>query len=148
MNDIQQISKLSLIVQSGDVDQIHYAFATASAALAINIPVTMFFTMAASHAVMGSGDQAGWRNMTTGDGRTGADMDAGFSARNIGTMEELISACVALGARFLICEMGLKALDIDMGPDRTGLRPDLNFEVGGLVTFLTDAERDGQIIYI
>ena len=140
----QQISKLSLIVQSGDVDQIHYAFATASAALAINIPVTMFFTMAASRAVMGAGDQAGWRAMSTGAGQSGAEMDAGFSSRNIGTMEELISACVALGARFLICEMGLKALDLE----RDTLRPDLKFEVGGLVTFLSDAERDGQIIYI
>jgi peroxiredoxin family protein len=140
----QQISKLSLIVQSGDVDQIHYAFATASAALAINIPVTMFFTMAASRAVMGAGDQAGWRAMSTGAGQSGAEMDAGFSSRNIGTMEELISACVALGARFLICEMGLKALDLE----RDTLRPDLEFEVGGLVTFLSDAKRDGQIIYI
>ena len=144
MTDNQQISKLSLIVQSAKVDQIHYAFATASAALAINIPVTMFFTMAASRAVMGMNNHAGWRGMKTGDGQTCADMDAGFTARNIGTMEELISACVALGGRFLICEMGLKALDLG----RDGLRTDLNFEVGGLVTFLSDAEQDGQIIYI
>jgi peroxiredoxin family protein len=144
MTDNQLISKLSLIVQSAEVDQIHYAFATASAALAINIPVTIFITMAASRAVMGTDEHAGWRSMKTGDGRSGADMDAGFSARNIGTMEELISACVALGARFLICEMGLKALDLG----RDNLREDLNFEVGGLVTFLSDAEQDGQIIYI
>jgi peroxiredoxin family protein len=144
MTDENRISKLSLIIQSADVDQIHYAFATASAALAINIPVTLFFTMAASRAVMGSGNQAGWRSMTTARGETGAQMDAGFDQRNIGTMEELISACVALGGRFLICEMGLKALDLD----RVNLRPDLKFEVGGLVTFLTDARDDGQIIYI
>ena len=144
MSEGKQISKLSLIVQSGDVDQVHYAFATASAALAINIPVTLFFTMAASRAIMGDNTDAGWQKMTTSDGRTGAEMDAGFKARNIGTMEELISACKALGGRFLVCEMGLKALDLD----RKDLRADLEVEIGGLVTFLTDADQEGQIIYI
>ena len=144
MTENTALTKLSLIVQSADVDQVHYALATASAALAINIPVTLFFTMAASRAVTGTADAPGWRSMATGDGRSGADMDAGFSQRNIGTMEDLISACVALGGRFMICEMGLKALDIE----RTELRADLGFEVGGLVTFLSDAEQQGQIIYI
>jgi peroxiredoxin family protein len=144
MSDQQQISKLSLIIQSGDVDQIHYAFATASAALAINIPVTLFFTLAASHAMTGSDNQPGWKEMRTADGRSGAEMDAGFAARQIGTLEELLSACVALGGRFLICEMGLKSRDIS----RKNLRPDITIEVGGLVTFLMDAEQDGQIIYI
>ena len=144
MTENAALTKLSLIVQSADVDQVHYAFATASAALAINIPVTLFFTMEASRAVTGTVEAPGWHDMTTGDGRSGADMDVGFAKRNIGTMEDLMSACVALGGRFMICEMGLKALDIE----RTELRPDLGFEVGGLVTFLSDAEQQGQIIYI
>lgn len=139
-----RLSKLSLIIQSGEVDKVHYALATASAALAINIPVTLFFTMAACSALMGAGDEAGWRQMTTADGRTGADMDAGFAARNIGTMEELIDACVALGGRFIVCEMGLKALD----QDAANLRDGIDFDIAGLVTFLSDAERDGQIVYI
>ena len=139
-----RLSRLSLIIQSAEVDQVHYAFATASAALAINIPVTLFFTMAASCAVMGMGEQAGWRTMKTRDGRSGAQMDAAFTERKIGTMEELISACAALGGRFMICEMGLKARDLG----RETLRTDLEFEVGGLVTLLSEAEKDGQIIYI
>jgi len=140
----ERIKKLSLIVQSGEVDKVHYAFATASAALAINIPVTLFFTMTASLALMGTGDDAGWRTMTTADGKSGAQMDAGFTARNIGTMEELIEACTALGARFIVCEMGLKALD----QTADTLRDDLTIEIAGLVTFLSDAEQDGQIIFI
>jgi len=140
----ERISKLSLVVQSGEVDKIHYAFATASAALAINIPVTLFFTMAASLALMGTGDEAGWRTMNTADGKSGAQMDAGFTARNIGTMEELIEACIALGARFIVCEMGLKALD----QTADTLRDDLTIEIAGLVTFLSDAEQDGQIVFI
>jgi len=143
MTTSERITKLSLIVQSGDVDKVHYAFATASAALAINIPVTLFFTMAATTALMGEGDVAGWRQMKTADGRTGAEMDADFVARNIGTMEELISACSALGGRFIVCEMGLRALD----QEREHLRGDLSFDIAGLVTFLSDAERDGQIVF-
>jgi len=140
----ERISKLSLIVQSGDVDKVHYAFATAAAALAINIPTTLFFTMAATIALMGAGEAAGWRGMTSADGRSGAEMDAGFAARNIGTMEELISACTALGARFIVCEMGLKARDQDRG----NLRDDIEIEIAGLVTFLSDAEQNGQIVFI
>jgi peroxiredoxin family protein len=144
MTSTERLKKLSLIVQSGEVDKIHYAFATASAALAINIPVTLFFTMAASLALMGTGDEAGWRTMTTADGKSGAQMDAGFIARNIGTMEELVEACAALGARFIVCEMGLKALD----QNAETLRDDLTIEIAGLVTFLSDAEQDGQIVFI
>ncbi len=144
MTPTDRITKLSLIVQSGDVGKVHYAFATASAALAINIPVTLFFTMQAATALMGSGDNAGWRRMTTRDGHSGAQMDAGFAARNIGSMEDLIEACVALGARFIVCEMGLKACD----QSAEGLRADLKVEIAGLVTFLSDAEKDGQIVFI
>jgi peroxiredoxin family protein len=143
MTSADHLGKLSLIVQSGDVDKIHYAFATASAALAINIPVTLFFTMTASLALMGEGEAAGWRQMTTADGKSGGRMDADFRARNIGTMEELISACSTLGARFIVCEMGLKACD----QNRQDLRPDLDIDIAGLVTFLSDASSDGQIIY-
>jgi len=144
MTPSERITKLSLIIQSGDVDKVHYAFATASAALAINIPVTLFFTMQAASALMGMGEDAGWRRMTTADGRSGAQMDAGFAGRNIGGMEELIAACTALGARFIVCEMGLKACD----QNADDLRNDIEVDIAGLVTFLSDAEQDGQIVFI
>ena len=37
--------KLSLVVFSGDFDKVHYALVMASAAAAIDTPVTLFFTM-------------------------------------------------------------------------------------------------------
>ena len=37
--------KLSIVVFSGDFDKIHYALVMASAAAAIDIPATLFFTM-------------------------------------------------------------------------------------------------------
>ena len=40
--------KLSLIIQSGEYDRVHYALVMASAALAVGKPVTLFFTMAAT----------------------------------------------------------------------------------------------------
>ena len=44
--------KLSIILFSGDFDKIHYGLVTASAAAAINIPVTLFFTMAATKSLI------------------------------------------------------------------------------------------------
>ena len=45
------IDKLSLVVFSADCDKIHYALMLAGAALAVNTPVTLFFTMGACQAL-------------------------------------------------------------------------------------------------
>ena len=44
--------RLSLMVFSGDFARVHYALVMASSAAAINVPVTVFFTMKATHAVL------------------------------------------------------------------------------------------------
>jgi len=58
-----------------------------------------------------------------------------FRAKGTATFEELLSACVELGVTFMVCEMGLKAFDIEHGD----LRDDISFAIGGVVTFLNDA---------
>lgn len=133
--------KLSIVVFSGDFDKVHYALVMASAAVASNTPVTLFFTMWAGRAL--EQDQ-GWRRMKCSDGGTAEAMDAGFKAKNLADFETLLDACVALGVTFMVCEMGLKALGMD--PD--SLRPDVPVAKGGVVTFLADAHKDGAILFI
>jgi len=44
---------LSVIVRAGDYESVHYALALAAAALAVNKPAVLFFTMAGIHALAG-----------------------------------------------------------------------------------------------
>lgn len=139
--------KLSIVVFSGDFDKVHYALVMAAAAVASNTPVTLFFTMWAGRALekpAADGAPAWHRMPVSAGGKSAAAMDAGFAASGVATFEELLSACVALGVTFMVCEMGLKALAID--PD--DLRPDIPVAKGGVVTFLADASRDGAMIFV
>lgn len=138
--------KLSIVVFSGDFDRIHYALVMAAAAVASNTPVTLFFTMWAGRALeapLADGSPA-WTRLKAGDGTNAKDMDDGFKAKGVGSFEELLEACVALGATVMVCEMGLKALG--MNPD--GLRPDVPVAKGGVVTFLADASKTGAMVFV
>ncbi len=138
-------AKLALIVYAGAFDKVHYALATAAAAIATNTPVTLFFTMDAIACLARGPDGApGWHTVLAGDGRTGAVVDGEFAERGVGTFEELLSACIELGATFMVCDMGLRAKDIA----RAALRDDIAFVEGGLVTFLNDARADGAMLFI
>jgi peroxiredoxin family protein len=116
---------LSLIVRAGDYESVHYALALASAALAVNKPAVLFFTMSGLRALMGP-------PATLDDwGR-----DALMRERGVGDFETLLQACVELGARFIVCEMGLRALGIE----RAQLRTDVPFTVAGIVTLLEETK--------
>lgn len=140
--------KLSIVVFSGDFDKIHYALVLASGSAAIGKDVTLFFTMDACRALV-KPDADGtppWRTLPVNSAQAGngGEMDDQFKDRNVATFEELLLACPELGVRFLVCEMGLKAI----GLERTALRDDIAIEDGGVVTFVTDASADGMMLFI
>ncbi len=125
--------KLSIVVYSGDPDRVHYALAMAAAAAAIDRPATLFFTMEAIRALAKDArDDAA------------AERDAARAARGVATFEDLLAACAALDVRFMVCEMGLRAV----GLSAADLREDVTFEEGGLVTFLNDASAAGAMLFI
>lgn len=143
------IERLSVVVYDGHFDKIHYALAMAASAAALDMPVTLFFTMDACAALMMSvdGKQPGWHGLPANDAdgvKTGIDMDNQFQAQKIATFEELLVACVELGVTFMVCEMGLKARHLSVDE----LRADIPVEPGGLVTFLSNATKDGSIVFI
>jgi peroxiredoxin family protein len=115
---------VSVIVRSGDYESVHYALALAAAALAVNKPAVLFFTMAGIGALMKPPIVDDWERDTLN------------RARGVGDFETLLQACVELGARFIVCEMGLRSLAID----RTGLRADVPFTVAGIVTLLEETK--------
>ena len=138
--------KLSLVLFSGSFDKVHYALAMAAAALAVNTPVTLFFTMGATRALLAEDDKGpGWRHLLPAeDGLDALIADAALTAKGLGGFEELLSACTALGAQVMVCEMGVRALGLEFSQ----LRPDVDVTPGGLVTFLGDASKTEAMLFI
>ena len=118
-------SGVSIVVRQGTYESAHYALALASAALATNKKAVLFFTMGGLRALMGPPP-------TLDDwGR-----DAINRARGVGDFETLLQACVELGAKFIVCEMGLRSLGIE----RSQLRADVPFTIAGIVTLLEETK--------
>jgi len=122
--------KLSLIVQSGDYDRVHYALVMGSAALATGKPVTLFFTMAGTRALT-----PGWAD---------PKKEKAFTADGLATFEELLAACRDLEATFMVCELGLRAENLTAGD----LRVDITITQGSAVSFLSDASGNGAMLYV
>ena len=118
------MSGLSIILRSDKYEDAHYALAMASAALAINQPAVLFFTMGGLRALMTPPQLEDWAR------------DARNRERGVGDFETLLQACIELGARFIVCEMGLRSLAID----RNSLRSDVPFTVAGIVTLLEETK--------
>ena len=142
------LDRLTLIVFSGDYDRVHYALAMASAALATDRPVTLFLTMEGVRLLLSESTDGvpGWAALKPGaDGAAAGVRDSRHAEAGIATIEEMLSACVELGARFMVCEMGLRAQQLTSAE----LRPDVPVGEGGLVTLLAEAEGDNaRIVFI
>ncbi len=123
---------LGVVVLSGDYVRVHYALMMASAAAAIDRPVTVFVTMDAAPLL--AGDE-GWRRLA------GAERDDELKARDVADMETLLAACASMGVAFMACEAGLRAGETPAA----ALRDDLDIEVAGLVTFYR-AVGEGRIV--
>ncbi len=138
--------KLSIILYSGDYGRVHYALAMAAAAAAINRPVTLFFTMGAIRALTRPA-KGGWAALPvtddTGHG-TGAKQDEAMIEKGLAGFEELLEACAAFHVTIMVCEMGLRA--VDLTPE--DLRPDIAYREGGIVSFLADASGSGATIFV
>lgn len=123
---------VSIIVRSDGYEDVHYALALASAALAVNQSAVLFFTMGGLRALMTPPALEDW------------ERDALNRQRGVGDFETLLQACIELGARFIVCEMGLRSLGID----RAGLRSDVPFTVAGIVTLLEETKPGMHLITV
>ena len=131
--------KVSVVAFSGEFARVHYALVMASGAAAIGTPATLFFTMDACRMLT-----LDWRDLPASDGRTAGAADAGYAALGVATFDELLTACADMGVRFIVCDMGLRAV----GLATTDLRTDLPIEIAGVVTFLADASADGVTVFV
>jgi peroxiredoxin family protein len=133
---------LALVIQSGGFDRVHYALVMAASAVATGRSVTLFFTGRALPALM---PREGWKRLDFSDDGTSPEArDATLAHRGVGTIEELLSACAELGATFLACEMGWRALGIR----EPQIRPDLPVETTGMVTLLGLVRPGDHLMFI
>lgn len=135
-------ARTCFVVASGTYEKVHYAFVMAAGAAAMGLPVTMFFTMGACHAVLAG---VGWHALATDvDGMSARHRDEDFAEKGVATMDELIESCADLGVRFMVCEMGLVAEGLADAP----LRDDLPIERTGIVALYGDAGTNGRIVFV
>lgn len=107
---------LTINFLSADPSRIRYGFMLAAGAAAINRQVTLFFTMEGITALK----------------------------HPVPETEELVRACVDLGASFLVCETGLHAMSLNL----EDLRADLPLETSGVVGMLNASEGEEEIVVI
>ncbi len=138
---------LSVIVFSGTFEKVHYALVLGASAAATGRPTTLFFTMDGCRALLRPGEdgEPAWRHLPldSGTGKGGA-VDDSYGAKGVATFEELLMACVEMGVQFMVCEMGLRAMNLD----HDTLRDDVPIQDGGVVTFLNDASKDGAMVFV
>jgi len=141
--------RLSVLLISGTFERAHYALSIASTAAALERPATLFVTLAGTRALLGEDGQGrpGWASLplsaelADADVGDGAALDARNRSRGVAGFEELLQACVALGVEIMVCEMGLRALDLES----QALRKDVPVREGGLATLLG---LGGQIVVL
>jgi peroxiredoxin family protein len=139
---------MALVVFSGGFDRVHYALVLAAAAAATGRPATLLFTGRALRALIEEDlpGVTGWHDLDPADdGSRPVDRDRYFSHRGVATFEELLESCVALGVRFIACEMGLRTLGSPADPR---LRSDLPIAVAGVVTFLAAAPPGATTLFL
>jgi peroxiredoxin family protein len=128
---VEKKNKLTLIVLSGDLDKVMAAFIIASGAAAMGTEVVMFFTFWGLKAIQKDGRFTGqglFGKMLGFMNRGGLNA-IGPSRLNMGGMgrwmfklmmtqkgvaqlPELREACIALGVKFLPCQMSMDVMEI------------------------------------
>jgi peroxiredoxin family protein len=145
---VAERDRLSVVLSSGAFERVHYALCMASAAAALERPVTVFVTLGALRAFSGAeaSGRPGWMGLPVGADLAapavdGGALDARYRDGGVAGFEELLEACRALGVEFMACEMGLRALGL--APE--ALRADLELRPGGLASLFA---RGGQIVVL
>ncbi len=139
--------QISFVVFSGGFDRVHYALSMAAAAAATGRAVSVLVAGRALLALIDRADphRPGWHDLDAADDGTAPAMREAFLVgHGVAGFEELLAACAALNVAVIVCEMGLRTLNL---PPDVKLRADIPYRVGGIVTFLSAAE-EGRIVFI
>ena len=135
---------LKIILHTEFIDKIHYGLTLASASRALDNKVTLFFAMKSIHALVEKNKKLGWTELKTENGSSAKIFNESLIGKNIPNFEELIEICIDLEINFMICEMGMKFLNLNYSQ----LRKDINYLDGGLVTLLENPCDNSSLLFI
>ena len=101
--------------------------------------------MKSIYALTLDNENLGWTNLKTEDGASAHSFDKSLKDKNIVCFEELLQMCNELEIKFMICEMGLKFLNLNY----SDLRKDIKLYDGGLITLLDNSENtNSRLLFI
>ena len=137
----QDTPTFHFILQTNEFYKLHYAFAVAATALAMNRKVRMLFSMSACLVLkQHHADQYGWYSLI----ESAMIENKILKKKNIVDFEELLASCFDLEVDIHICEMGL--IFCSLNPE--DIRKDMNYKISGLAEFLADIQLGDQTLFI
>ena len=138
-------NNLNIILFSEFIDKIHYGLTLATASRALDENVILFFAMKSIRALTKNDKIMGWNNLITETGESAKKFDLSLREKNLVNFEELISLCNNLEIKFMLCEMGMKYLNLNIN----NLRQDIDYLEGGLITILDQpADTNTRLLFI
>ncbi|PPR77363.1 MAG: hypothetical protein CFH01_01576 [Alphaproteobacteria bacterium MarineAlpha2_Bin1] len=135
---------LNIIIHSEFIDKIHYGLTLATASRALDNKVTLFFAMKSIYALAEKRKKYGWTELKTENGTSAIIFDTNLKNKNIANFEELIKICNDFEISFMVCEMGMKYLNLNY----SDLRKDIKYLDGGLVTIFENSGNNNSFLFI
>ncbi|MCD6035491.1 MAG: DsrE/DsrF-like family protein [Rickettsiales bacterium] len=143
MTEQKDLKPVAIFLYSGEFDKVHYALTVAFAAVSANRPTTLLVTMGACKAFAFRYDKTKrWNTLPLSESTdsiavtTPKELNSYYRSQDIPMFEPLLNDCIRQGAKFLMCDMGLRA----MGIIEEELFPECKFIITPLSQFLQDAQ--------
>ncbi len=136
--------RVTIVVQSGDMDKLYSALIISNGALAMGMEVSLFFTFWGLMRLKKGGLEKGPLSKMHFLGLGKWMVRQRMKKANVASLERLLSDFKELGGRIIACDM---TMDI-MGVKPDDLREDLVDECGGVGAFIHDARESAVTLYI
>ncbi|MBC7237117.1 MAG: DsrE/DsrF/DrsH-like family protein [Chloroflexi bacterium] len=136
--------RLTIVVQSGDMDKLYSALIIANGALAMGMEASLFFTFWGLMRLKKGGLDKGPLSKMHFLGLGKWMVKRRMKKANVASLERLLSDYKELGGKIIACDM---TMDI-MGIKPEDLRQDLVDECGGVGAFIHDARESVITLYI
>lgn len=159
---IEKSNSITIVVFSGDLDKVLAAFVIANGALAMGKKVTMFFTFWGLNALRKNAPQKEGKPLL--DFMFGAMMPKGadklklsnmnmlgigtalmknvMKNKNVNSLPQLINSAISGGADLIACSMSMDVMGLAREELIDGIK------IGGVATFLSEAEKSSAALFI
>ncbi|MBA7548728.1 Sulfur carrier protein DsrE2 [subsurface metagenome] len=136
--------KLTIVVHSGDMDNIYSALIIANGALSMGMEASLFFTFWGLQRLQRGGLEKGPLSKMHMLGIGKSMIKQRMNKANVSSLERLIQDFKELGGKIIACEMTMEI----MGIKKEDLREDLITEYGAVGTYIQEARESTINLFI